>query len=143
MASPKAVGFLLLGTVVFGYGLGSCNQPVPETRTITVTKYKTHVETRTVPAPLPDSCSQAIKLINSSTEHDGEITAAAGHILDALQDSERDLVMHDIESLNKSIQKVMDNKDLLDGAVTSNAQIKQKLALKIDQCNNDLKKAGG
>ena len=133
---------IFAGGLCLAYSLGTLNNPT-ETRIVKVPQVKTLVETKTetltVHKELPTSCLEAMDALGKIANADSSISEAAGSLLDAMTDVERDSVMRDFKSMNKTLASIRGSKQQLDTSVTSDADARNALEIQFRVCESDLK----
>lgn len=133
---------IFAGGLCLAYSLGTLNNPT-ETRIVRVPEVKTHVvtetKTLTVQQQLPVSCLEAMDALGTLANSDSDISEAAGALLDAMTDAERDSVMRDFKAMNKSLATIRVNKQKLDTSVTDDAAAREALRVQFRVCESDMK----
>lgn len=119
MANPAKV-FALVVALSVAYSLGSCGEHVEtktEVKIVKVPVVKTHIETKEVTLPYPESCTEALEASSRITANDGVQTAAVGEILLALQDMGTAAAFNDVEKVNELTSIVREQGGILNTSV--------------------------
>lgn len=140
----KAHIWAVSGALVFGIAVGAHSGSVPETRFIHgPTVYKTHTVTEevTVPKPLPESCTESVRLVGEVLKHFGPVdkqSESVGNIGLALQELGRAIGEGDVQATNNAIEVVTTEKDKMDLSFNASLESQQQLNSVYDQCLKDM-----
>lgn len=133
---------LVVGGLCLAYGVGSLNGHT-EVQTVKVPIVKTRVETVTSPptvvrATLPESCVQAIRLMEGISKSNSVVSKSTGAILDAASDVIRDSAIRDMGSMNKSMTSLRKERSILDDAVIGNTEARELVEHRLAQCQSEI-----
>lgn len=122
-------------------GKAMAGSPAVETRTVTVPKYITHVETKEVikAEPMPESCKTSLSLIESVNKFNAEAETAGSEMMQLINDASKELGVGDLPASVPYTQKLIVAKNKFDNAVTSAATAKDNLDRLMLKCATDTK----
>lgn len=141
MPRPAAV----FGTVVvlaLGFSLGRCGSD--DTETITETKFvkvpvvKTHVVTKEVYGKLPQSCIDAAEEVQTIMAEDEKQTEAAGDLLLLAEDLATATAFTDINTVNKLIEGIREERDILNETVVNRAESVKRFNTLMSACETEV-----
>ncbi|HEY6021851.1 MAG TPA: hypothetical protein VIY48_18900 [Candidatus Paceibacterota bacterium] len=137
-----AKGALILAACAFfvGFGGGSNAQPPPETKIIKVPTVETRIETKEVPAPLPEACKQAIDAMEALSKNDATITKNAGKVQLASQNLTTASAMRDIPAMNEQVEIIRAANSALSEAILTRNQLFLDAQRYTETCQTETKK---
>lgn len=142
MTSNRTKFFIVVGVLGLGISMGRCGagevETVTKVRIVKVPTVKTHVEYRDRYVKLPESCTEAAKLLTEDTKDNGTMTEAAGQIVDALSKLGLGKVQQDIQAINKSTETINAAKSRLDLAATDNSKATGRITAAISRCQKEV-----
>ena len=136
----------LAAVVGVSYALGyaahddAAKPPPPKvvTRVVTVPTVKTHVETKEVYKPYPESCLKIPAVMAGVQANNDALTKNTGEVLDALSDLNVGTGQKDQKLINDATQRILTAQSNLGSAANTKSEQEQRLSDAMSRCREEI-----